>query len=376
MIMNILLTMIALGYGAGPLHPNLLESGDLQGNARHVKPPIHGRITRERVDSGLAATGVSIQSVKSAQSKPEDSPFRVTSLVLESRLIRRVQPVYPEEIKDTGQSARFALNVVVNGKGEVTEATVIKGHPFFNKAAIDAVKQWTFSPTVYKGEALSIVSLLILDFRWPEPSPELRVRFDADGSFRDLNGRSVTKDMLQGNDVTVQIPPDEPLPLVTMEAVLRELKNQGIGKFRLLSPAYRFTTGRLFYETVPESMDFPRPSQLPSGGISLFPAGTRGFGLGIDQDVKPATLRIDMERLTGIAKASAVRYPATPFAAPLRYRVCVNESGEVVAVEKEYESTPEIPEIIAVLKKTVVTAPGRRLGKAVPTAVPVTIPLR
>lgn len=378
--LNGLLVTLALGYGAGVLTAACFGFVDRDGvedrPATHLGRLRDGGRIQEAAVSTLSMASRSTQGKDGAPAMPQRSPFRVTSIVLEARLIRWVQPVYPQEVRNTGRSAKLALDVVVNEKGEVAEAKVVKGDALFNQAAIDAVKQWRFSSTVYKGEALPVVSLVILDFKWPESSPDLRIRFDPDGSLKDLDGRSVTPDMLQGNAVTVQIPPGSPVAFATMEAALRQLQNQGIGKFRLLAPSYRFVAGRLFYETMPETIAFTRPTPPPLKVPDIFPAGTRGFGLGIDQDVRPAVLNIDMDKLTRIAKASAGRYPAAASVPPLRYRVCVNESGEIVAVEKEYELTPEMPEVISELKQAVVSTPGQRLGKAVPTAVPVTIPIR
>lgn len=62
-------------------------------------------------------------------------------------VVRRVDPVYPQEAQDAGVSGKVVLEVVVETSGEVSLARVVNGHRLLNQAAIDAAKQWRFSNT-------------------------------------------------------------------------------------------------------------------------------------------------------------------------------------------------------------------------------------
>jgi protein TonB len=55
---------------------------------------------------------------------------------------------------------------VVNEKGEVYEAKLLTGHPWFQKPALDAVVQWKFKPMVMNGEPRPFVTTAALNFEY------------------------------------------------------------------------------------------------------------------------------------------------------------------------------------------------------------------
>lgn len=64
------------------------------------------------------------------------------------KVIKRVDPVYPKPIpKDSAEGTVF-IQMTVDGKGDVTEASVMKADAgeAFQKAAVEAAKQWKFAP--------------------------------------------------------------------------------------------------------------------------------------------------------------------------------------------------------------------------------------
>jgi TonB family protein len=64
-------------------------------------------------------------------------------------ILKRVDPVYPKPIpKDSAEGTVF-VQLMVNPKGDVVEATVLKADAgeAFQKAAIEAAKQWKFGPS-------------------------------------------------------------------------------------------------------------------------------------------------------------------------------------------------------------------------------------
>ncbi len=95
---------------------------------------------------------------------PQRNPIRVGGKVMDSRLIRRVDPVYPEAAKRARIQGVVVLTVHVNEEGFVYDATVVKGHPLLNQAAVDAVKQWQYSPTLLNGQRVPIIATVSVVF--------------------------------------------------------------------------------------------------------------------------------------------------------------------------------------------------------------------
>jgi TonB family protein len=90
-----------------------------------------------------------------AASMPGESMKSDAQIVVSERLSKRltykVAPIYPEQaIKDRLQG-KVTIQINVNEEGLVSDARIIAGHPFLNDAAITAVKQWKFNPTLVGG---------------------------------------------------------------------------------------------------------------------------------------------------------------------------------------------------------------------------------
>jgi len=42
---------------------------------------------------------------------------------------------------------------------------VLKGHPLLNDAAVQAVRQWKYSPTILNGEPMQVIAVVTVVFR-------------------------------------------------------------------------------------------------------------------------------------------------------------------------------------------------------------------
>ena len=110
---------------------------------------------------------------------------RVGGNVRAPRQVKRVNPVYPEEAKKAGISGVVILDIRIGTGGSVVKA----GHPLgpvLDQAALDAVYQWEYEPTLLNGEPievehdghcefrLELVALSVVQsrwYRWPRPTP-------------------------------------------------------------------------------------------------------------------------------------------------------------------------------------------------------------
>ncbi len=96
--------------------------------------------------------------------KAARKPVRVGGNVQNSKLIRKVQPIYPELAKRARVSAVVLLQVTVSELGEVVDIKLVRGHPLLNQAAIDAVRQWRYSPTLLNGEPVPVIATVTVNF--------------------------------------------------------------------------------------------------------------------------------------------------------------------------------------------------------------------
>ncbi|MBN1566340.1 MAG: M56 family metallopeptidase [Acidobacteria bacterium] len=96
---------------------------------------------------------------------PQREPIRVGGNVAESRLIRRIEPVYPALALRTRVQGAVILTVWINEEGLVYETEVRSGHPLLQQAAVDAVRKWHYSPTLLNGEPVPVIATVTVVFR-------------------------------------------------------------------------------------------------------------------------------------------------------------------------------------------------------------------
>jgi TonB family protein len=92
-------------------------------------------------------------------------PINVGIKLPESKLIKRVEPVYPELALKKRVQGRVILMINVDEEGNVTDAKVQDGSPVLNDAALAAVKQWKYSPTFLNGKPVPVIATVTVDFR-------------------------------------------------------------------------------------------------------------------------------------------------------------------------------------------------------------------
>ena len=85
-------------------------------------------------------------------------PLRITigGNVQAARLINRVQPAYPEEASKARISGTVKLRVLIATDGTIQQIQVVSGHPLLIQAAIDAVRQWQYQPTLLNGQPVEV----------------------------------------------------------------------------------------------------------------------------------------------------------------------------------------------------------------------------
>jgi TonB family protein len=78
--------------------------------------------------------------------------------------ITDARPVYPEDARAAGISGVVIIEARIGVDGGVEEARVIKSIPALDQAALDAVKQWKFVPTLMNGEPVAVIMTVTINF--------------------------------------------------------------------------------------------------------------------------------------------------------------------------------------------------------------------
>ncbi len=92
------------------------------------------------------------------------APVRIGGDVRPPRLVREVQPVYPPLARSARVSGVVRLDSIIGRDGEIRSLRVVSGHPLLSSAAVDAVRQWRYSPTLLNGEPVEVILQIEVNF--------------------------------------------------------------------------------------------------------------------------------------------------------------------------------------------------------------------
>ena len=87
-----------------------------------------------------------------------------TASTVPARLISRVSPRYPEEARQKLIQGTVTLNVILRKDGSVMVQNVAEGDPVLSPAAIEAVRQWRYEPTMMNGQPIEVQTKISVIF--------------------------------------------------------------------------------------------------------------------------------------------------------------------------------------------------------------------
>jgi TonB family protein len=82
--------------------------------------------------------------------------IRVSSGINRAMLLKKVEPVYPQEAKDAHVQGAVVLHVIIDVEGNVTGVKPVAGPQELLSSAADAVRQWKYRPYLLNGQAIEV----------------------------------------------------------------------------------------------------------------------------------------------------------------------------------------------------------------------------
>jgi periplasmic protein TonB len=90
---------------------------------------------------------------------------RVGGAVKEPTKLKNVSPAYPEVAVASRIEGTVVLEATIAPNGKVAEVRVLHSLPLLEKAAVDAVKQWVYSPTLIDGVPVTAIMTVTVRFQ-------------------------------------------------------------------------------------------------------------------------------------------------------------------------------------------------------------------
>ena len=98
------------------------------------------------------------------QPPPPSAPVRVGGNIKPPTKTRDVKPVYPPIAQSARVQGVVIIEATIGADGRVKEAKVLRGQPLLDQAALDAVKQWQFTPTLLNGVPVPVIMTVTVNF--------------------------------------------------------------------------------------------------------------------------------------------------------------------------------------------------------------------
>ena len=100
---------------------------------------------------------------------PKQRLVRIGGKILAPKIVRRVDPAYPEVAVGARIKATVVVEAQVDTSGRVQETKVVLGHPLFDEAAVTALKQWRYQPLLLNGEPTGFIIIVTFSFNLRAP---------------------------------------------------------------------------------------------------------------------------------------------------------------------------------------------------------------
>jgi TonB family protein len=92
------------------------------------------------------------------------NPIRIGGGIAPPAKVRDVKPVYPDEARASGVQGVVIIEALIDTDGSVADARILRSVPMLNDAALTAVRQWKFRPTLLNGTPQSVVMTVTVNF--------------------------------------------------------------------------------------------------------------------------------------------------------------------------------------------------------------------
>lgn len=117
------------------------------------------------LDVGIAGTGViDLPAPPAPPIAAPPQPVRPGGNIKAPAKIRHVAPVYPRIAQDARVEGEVILEATIGTDGRVKDVRVLRSKPLLDRAAIDAVMEWRFTPTLLNGAPVPVLLTVRVEF--------------------------------------------------------------------------------------------------------------------------------------------------------------------------------------------------------------------
>ena len=161
-------TREAISANAAPV---MAPTGVAPETARNLEPSPDPDGSTAGGDAGPPSSKVEGPGITSAPPPPPASPLapiRLHSGMTAPVKTVHVAPVYPAIAQTARVQGVVILEALLDAKGRVEAVRVLRSIPLLDRAAVEAVQQWRFTPALLNNEAVPVVMTVTVNFELRE----------------------------------------------------------------------------------------------------------------------------------------------------------------------------------------------------------------
>ena len=96
---------------------------------------------------------------------PPAEPVRVGGNIIAPTKTKNIDPVYPAVAQAARVSGVVILEAVIGPDGRVTNVNILRSVPLLDDAAVAAVRQWEYTPTLLNGVPVPVIMTVTVNFQ-------------------------------------------------------------------------------------------------------------------------------------------------------------------------------------------------------------------
>ena len=99
-----------------------------------------------------------------ARAKARVAPVRIGGQIKAPTKIKDVKPIYPAIAQSARVTGVVTIDATIGEDGKVTDAKVVRSIPLLDEAALDAVRQWEYTPSLLNGVPVPVLVTVTINF--------------------------------------------------------------------------------------------------------------------------------------------------------------------------------------------------------------------
>jgi protein TonB len=112
-----------------------------------------------------AAAAAKEKAEAEARAKAASAAVRVGGKIKQPTKTKDVKPVYPAQAQSAKAQGAVIIEATIDADGKVIDAVVLRSVPMLDQAALDAVRQWEYSPTLLNGKPVPVKMTVTVNFK-------------------------------------------------------------------------------------------------------------------------------------------------------------------------------------------------------------------